>query len=410
MYYLDQTNSKQHSYPTYGRQFAAYRWYKPIITAFVFAVVYLALYLAGIILVSAACGAAVGADGARELLSGALADNYDDMDVSNTLQNIMSFGSLAIMIPSLWIASLIVRDRPFSSYSSSRGGWNHKVFWKCMPVAFLCIGIPIIVDEVVINGGWNDFQMKFTLASLITLTLLCPLQCIAEEYIFRGLMMQTLGSWVRIPVIAVIVQALIFAAAHPYNNIGKIAIVASGMTFAMTAWLGRGIEVSSAFHICNNMTIFYLMGLNMTTVETNVTMDSLYVDIGTGIAYIAVIFILSRKTNWFDEVRKDDLEKANTKYNEKKALKAAKKAAKAAGKGISAAGTAAGSAAAGAVDRVVDFTAGNADQEQTGSEVTSAAETSSAEEASRAADAYSGYQGRSGRSDRDRTEGKHFKK
>lgn len=324
MKYIDETNRKEHVYPVYGRQFLAYRWYKPILVVMLFMIFYMILSVALIIGVSVVHGVQTGNPDMSEFFE-RLQAGYDGMDLYDPVQSVMNLGSLAIMIPALWLASLIVRDRPFSSYSSSRGGWNHRLFWRVFPVAFLCATIPILFIELIIHRRFSDFSMKFTLASFIILTVLGPLQCIAEEYIFRGLLMQTLGSWVRLPVIAVLLQAVLFTAGHPYNRIGQAAILCSGITFALCAWLGRGLEVPAALHICNNMTIFYLQGLNMATITSQSTMADIISDLCIDGAYLIFIFILSKKTNWFDELRKDDLAIANEKYARKMARKAAKR-------------------------------------------------------------------------------------
>ena len=335
MYYIDETNAKKHVYPTYGRQFDSYRWYKPVFTGALFAAIYMVLTLAGIMAVKiwagAAAGDTTGTDTMNKMME-IISGGYDTMDMSDPLQSVLQLGSLAIAIPSLWLASLIVRDRPMSSYSSSRGGWSRRVFWRCMPVAFIINGLPIIINDVIIEKGYQNFTVKFTVLSFILLTILGPLQCIAEEYMFRGFVMQTFGSWFRIPVIAVILQALIFAAGHPYNRIGQIAIAISGAAFALSAWFGRGLEVSAALHIVNNMTIFYLQGFGMTTVSSDTSVSEMLIDLGIAVVYVAVIFWLSRKTRWFDKVRKDDAARVNAKLAEKKAKKAAKKAARAARK------------------------------------------------------------------------------
>ena len=323
MRYIDETHRKERSYPTYGRQFPAYKWYKPILVGIVFLVFYLILTVGLIIGMGVFKGVSTGNSDMSELFA-QLELGYDGMDMSDPMQCLYSLGGIAIMIPALWLASLIVRDRPFSSYSSSRGGWSSKVFWRVFPVAFLCITIPILFMELVVHHHYSDFSVRFTLGGFIVLTILGPLQCIAEEYIFRGFLMQTLGSWVRVPIIAVIIQSLIFAAGHPYNRIGQIGIFITGMVFAVSAWLGRGLEVPAAMHICNNMTIFYLQGLNMTTISSQSDMEEIIFDVVTGAIYLIFIFALSKKTKWFDRVRKNDLAKAREKY----ARKAAKKAAK----------------------------------------------------------------------------------
>ena len=329
MYRIDSSNAREHSYPIYGRQFKTYKWYKPIIVAVLFVIIYTVLSLA------LDFGAIIAINGGsfptsvHDIPGNIFNFGYDTMDLSNMWQSIISLGGVAIMIPSLWLVSLIVRDRPFTSYSSSRGGWSSKVFWKAMPIAFICASVPIAVNELYFNHHLQDFHMGFTAASLVVVTVLGPLQCIAEEYIFRGLLMQTLGSWFRIPVIAVILQSAVFALAHPYNMIGKACIFVSGMVFALTAWIGRGIEVSSAFHICNNMTIFYLQGLNMATITSTLTTKDLIINLATGAAYVLLVFIAGKRHNWFSKVRQDDAALWNNRYDEKIARKEAKIAAKA---------------------------------------------------------------------------------
>ena len=326
---IDSSNAGEHSYPVYGRQFKSYRWYKPIITAVLFFGIYTGFSLLLFAGVMFAIRNEVTPDTIQSVLASIFATDYDSMDLANPWQTIVSLGGVAVMIPALWLASVIVRDRPFSSYSSSRGGWSSKVFWKAFPVAFICIALPTLVDELYVQHHIDNFQMRFTLASFAIVTVLGPLQCIAEEYIFRGLLMQTLGSWFRVPVIAVILQSVVFVLMHPYNIYGKLGIFVSGLVFAVTAWIGRGIEVSSAFHICNNMTIFYLEGMSIAEISSESDLRSLIFETVTGAVFVLAIFIISKRTNWFSRIRKNDAAAWNQKIDEKAARKEAKQAAKA---------------------------------------------------------------------------------
>ncbi|MBQ6099260.1 MAG: hypothetical protein IJL02_05285, partial [Methanobrevibacter sp.] len=65
-----------------------------------------------------------GVDLARTVMSG----TYEGLN--SALPIIISDLILIMFIPSLYLASKIVNDRPFSSYSSSRGGWNFKLYFK----------------------------------------------------------------------------------------------------------------------------------------------------------------------------------------------------------------------------------------------------------------------------------------
>ena len=64
--------------------------------------------------------------------------------------------------------------------------------------------------------------------------------------------MQTFGSWFKIPILAIILQAVIFAAVHGYNSLGIIAVFISGIVFGFFTWKTNGIEVSwSSLNIFN---------------------------------------------------------------------------------------------------------------------------------------------------------------
>lgn len=102
-------------------------------------------------------------------------------EVTNTeIGQILSDLGVIILILSLYLATKIVKDRPFSSYSSSRGGWNYRLYFKAMiiPIAIYIIfeAISVSINSV---KGTNHFSILFLIICLV----LVPLQCIAEEYI-----------------------------------------------------------------------------------------------------------------------------------------------------------------------------------------------------------------------------------
>lgn len=318
---INSKNKRHHDYITYGRQFAAYRWYKPLIVVAVFAAAYVLAYLA--VVTAAGLTGMLGGVSADDVIS-RFGGGYDNMDVSDPVGSLINLGGVAAMIPALAVASLIVRDRPFSSYSSSRGGWSHGVFFRCLPIAIITCAVPIVVNSVIFEHS-GSFRNSFTAAGLAVFLVLVPLQCIAEEYVFRGLVTQTLGSWFRFPLVALLIQALGFAALHPYNLYGRIAVFASGLGMGLAAWLGRGIEVSSALHIVNNITVFTLSSLNLSKVSSEVSLREMALSAGINVLYVLVVLILSKRTDWFSRIKKNDLERANDKYIAKKRRRAAKK-------------------------------------------------------------------------------------
>lgn len=108
----------KNDYMTFPRQFETYKWYRPI-WVLLLACLFVGIFFVGIALLYI-------------LLSG-------EKDFSNAnyygYGALISVGITATILPALAIASRIVKDRPFSSYSSSRGGWNWKIFFKCLLLA-----------------------------------------------------------------------------------------------------------------------------------------------------------------------------------------------------------------------------------------------------------------------------------
>ena len=291
----------EHEYPTYPRRFISYRWFKPLLAGLLFAVLYLGSTVAIVLL------GALNQGGLESVMK--IAGSYDTMDVSSGPGILLNLGSLAVAIPLLALTALIVRDRPFSSYSSARGGWDWSVFGRMMLLALLVCGVPNLVWILLDHGPLNN---QFTIATFLLLTVMGPLQCIAEEYMFRGLLMQTFGGWFRIPVIAVVLQALIFMSMHPYNLTGKLTILVTGCMMGLMAWISRGIEASSAIHIVNNMVAFYADGLGLGAIGSEVSTLDLVVTLIIDAVYVAVLLVL-RKKGFFDRIKRDDAAEFNAK-------------------------------------------------------------------------------------------------
>ena len=87
------------------------------------------------------------------------------------------------------------------------------------------------------------------------------------------------------------------------------------------AWIGKGIEASSAFHIANNMTLIYLAGFGINSISSTVSVKDVIVTSITNIVYIAALIFVQKKYHWFDEVKKDDITPFNEKYEKKNTQK-----------------------------------------------------------------------------------------
>ena len=285
-----ENDEKISEYIDFPRTFEKYRWYKPILVLIVGLIIFLIFQVLLVLFFNAIYGwnfIMQIATGGYEVLNTEVGQIFTDLGV-------------IVTIPALYFATKIVKDRPFSSYASSRGGWNFKLYFKALLIPFILFIIIEAID-VVFRGsnGTNHFTIPFFILCLI----LVPLQCIAEEYIFRGLFMQTFGSWFKIPILAIILQAVIFAAVHGYNSLGIIAVFISGIVFGFFTWKTNGIEVSSAIHTANNLSIclFVMFGLHSTssTLELNDTIISVVFEI----ILLIIMYYVGKKTDWFGEIK-----------------------------------------------------------------------------------------------------------
>lgn len=284
---------KKKSYVTFTRDFAGYKWFKPLLVlllTLLFEVILSSIFVVIYLIIKANQG--IGIMDAVAIITG----GYDTMDVYSFEGALYSLGSIAAFIPAIWLASKIVKDRPFSSYGSISGGFDIKLFLKFILVALVPIGIPVAVSALL--GAERLGAMQFTVLGLIACIILTPLQCIAEEYLFRGLIMQTIGGWFRIPVLAIILQAAVFASQHPYNIYGVLEVFLAGVLMALTVYFTDGLEAASAAHFVNNFTLFFINGLGFKTITADAELSSLIESVVIDSLFLIVVIFLVKKKNF----------------------------------------------------------------------------------------------------------------
>lgn len=285
-------------YTTYPRQFVTYKWFKPLLVALIFAVLYVLSAFLITFLTRVLFGTTVSSQG------------YDDMDFYSAAGAFSNGAGAAVYIPCILLAALIVRDRPISSYFSCMGGWRWKSFLKSLLAAFIIIGIPTAVWYFT-RGRVSD--IRFTLGGFILLSLFIPLQGIGEELIYRGYFMQTVASWFMLPVVGVLAQTLIFSVVHPYNIVGITEIAVSALLYALACILSRGLEAPSAIHIANNVSEIFMAGFGFGIITAEQTVPDVALNLALKVVFCLFILYASKKLHWFDELKYDDVEAFNAK-------------------------------------------------------------------------------------------------
>ena len=287
---MSENENKFPDYVTFPRTFEKYKWYKPLITLVLVIILYIIFGFILYLVFSAIYG--------NTVLDTVMNAGYETLNTSD-VSVYFSYLSIVIFFPAIYIASKIVRDRPFSSYASSRGGWNWKTYFKCLLVP---LAIYLVYDIIsILMGNETGSSSQVSAIAFIISTILIPVQCIAEEYAFRGLLMQSLGSWLKIPILAIIVQALIFGIAHPYNSLGVIAIAVSGVIYGLLAWRTNGLEAGAAIHSINNLAAFYTVALGLGSISSTLSYWDFLTDILLTLFTAIALYYIGNKKGWFDE-------------------------------------------------------------------------------------------------------------
>ncbi len=284
---------KENNFPdyiTFPRTFEGYRWYKPIIAFIIGAVLFFVLQAILIFAFREIYGVNV--------INGILSGRYETLNTSDA-SVYFSYLSIVMFIPVIYVVSKIVRDRPFSSYSSSRGGWNWKIYFKCLSVPLAIYLAYYVISALTSNESGASSQVSLT--AMILSLILIPAQCIGEEYMCRGFLMQTFGSWFKNPFVAIIIQAVIFAAVHSYNYLGVINVCITGVIFGVLSWRTNGLEASSAIHSINNLMAFYTVALGLSSLSSTVSIIDFVAVLSITLISAVSLYYIGDKKGWFDE-------------------------------------------------------------------------------------------------------------
>lgn len=181
-----------------------------------------------------------------------------DLEGFGPLAELVGDLALAVLIPVTMLATWWVhRVRPgFVSSVAGRIRWRWLL--RCslvlLPLWLVYLAVGYLADPPALGRpeGWG---LLLVLALVAT-----PFQAAGEEYLFRGWLVQNVGSFFRRPVVGWVVSTLcsagLFAAAHgsfdPYvfGDIAALAVAACYLN-----WRTGGLETGIALHVVNNVTV-----------------------------------------------------------------------------------------------------------------------------------------------------------
>ena len=172
------------------------------------------------------------------------------------------------VIPAIFIARLITNFKPLGLIHSIAGRMRWSYLGVFLGFGFLIFGL-YNVGNLVLAGSLTTQNSVHPLNSgmfwlyIVLILLIVPFQCYAEELLFRGYLMQTVGRWLKNPAWAIIIPAPIFMVLHGYGLWGLLSVLTMALIAGFLCWYTGGLEAGIGLHIANNVSIFIfgLLGL-----------------------------------------------------------------------------------------------------------------------------------------------------
>ena len=191
-----------------------------------------------------------------------------ELDLHELAFFVLGMLTLAIMIPAVLLAVLATGPRPIGYLSSVAGrlrwGWLARTAVIAFVVFIVTIGGAVALTEVTDPAEVSGPDLSGrALVAIGLVLLLVPFQAAAEEYVFRGYILQLVGSWTRFAIIPVVVSVPLFVAGHGYEFWGLVDVGIFGLTAAVVTIRTGGLEAAIVAHTANNVVLFVLDALGM---------------------------------------------------------------------------------------------------------------------------------------------------
>ena len=214
----------------------------------------------------------------------------------------VTFFSIVVLLPCVLLARVIMGPAPLGLISSVAGRVRWRWLGLCLIVGFglygvvqaVLIGVPAAAGAPLPETAFDPSVGWWILAMILVLV---PLQCAAEEYAFRGYLMQTIGRWLRHPAWAIVLPVPIFVIGHGYDPWGQASVGAMALTAGYLCYRTGGLEAAIGLHVANNV-IGLLLG-SIGWADPFASEGGSAFDLGVALllnlGYAALIVVLARR-------------------------------------------------------------------------------------------------------------------
>lgn len=149
---------------------------------------------------------------------------------------------------------------------------------------------------MVATGAPGPVVGPTTLGMIDVALLVVPIQAAAEEYAFRGLPQQMLGSWLKSPWWGILLPLPLFILGHLYDLPGLASVAVMGLVAGILTWLTGGLEAAIGLHIVNNVLAVLLASVGLNDLgASEISPVSSVVSIAGALGFAAVVLVRQRR-------------------------------------------------------------------------------------------------------------------
>ena len=246
------------------------------------------------------------------------------MDVASQMSILESNLNLFLMLLGFFgmflgviLCNKFINKNSFLSLTTSRSKIDFKrVFfsfsvWGTFSFIMIIIGYFMFPENYEIN-----FNLKPFLILALIVVILLPIQTSAEEYLFRGYIMQNVGLITKNRWFPLIFSSVAFGLLHGANpeiekfgNIVFIFYIGSGLFAGIMTIMDDGMELALGWHAANNMVAALMVTADWTALQTHSILKDVSnpesmplsdVLIPVLFFFPLVLYIFSKKYKWTD--------------------------------------------------------------------------------------------------------------
>lgn len=228
----------------------------------------------------------------------------ETVNMTDPSEFILTMLSLIILIPACFTGYLLLGPKPVGLLLSVTGKLRFKWLGVCTLAALIVyviyFGLSFALEALGIVAPTEvpaESIPASPLLMILLVLLLVPFQAAAEEYLFRGLLMQTIGSWLKHPLFAILIPIPLFVLGHLYDIYGQIDVAVFALAAGYLTWRTGGLEAAIGLHVVNNVIIFVLGSVGLA--DMNATESTLASLISSVCLTVFVTFLMVYLANRF---------------------------------------------------------------------------------------------------------------